>query len=224
MISFFLPVFVIELTFLYFISRLSIRELFYSLRIFFRSEKIVFAIVALIFFPGTVIHELSHFIVAMLLFLKVREIHIFPEFEKNYIKLGRVIYEKQDVIRGIVVGIAPIAIGLIIFFWISTLQIFIIENIWLKLLMLYLIFVISTTMFSSRQDLIDLGYLLPITIIIILFLYLFQIDLGRLLTNPQLIAVTTDFVYDVNVYLGISIAIHLGLLFFLFTVKKIFKS
>ena len=224
MISFFLPVFVIELTFLYFISRLSIRELFYSLRIFFRSEKIVFAIVALIFFPGTVIHELSHFIVAMLLFLKVREIHIFPEFEKNYIKLGRVIYEKQDVIRGIVVGIAPIAIGLIIFFWISTLQIFIIENIWLKLLMLYLIFVISTTMFSSRQDLIDLGYLLPVTIIIILFLYLFQIDLGRLLTNPQLIAVTTDFVYDVNVYLGISIAIHLGLLIFLFTVKKIFKS
>jgi len=224
MISFFLPVFVIELTFLYFISRLSIRELFYSLRIFFRSEKIVFAIVALIFFPGTVIHELSHFIVAMLLFLKVREIHIFPEFEKNYIKLGRVIYEKQDVIRGIIVGIAPIAIGLVIFFWMSTLQIFFIENIWLKLLMLYLIFVISTTMFSSRQDLIDLGYLLPITIIIILFLYLFQIDLGRLLTNPQLIAVTTDFVYDVNVYLGISIAIHLGLLFFLFTVKKIFKS
>jgi len=224
MISFFLPVFVIELTFLYFISRLSIRELFYSLRIFFRSEKIVFAIVALIFFPGTVIHELSHFIVAMLLFLKVREIHIFPEFEKNYIKLGRVIYEKQDVIRGIIVGIAPIAIGLVIFFWMSTLQIFFIENIWLKLLMLYLIFVISTTMFSSRQDLIDLGYLLPITIIIILFLYLFQIDLGRLLTNPQLIAVTTDFVYDVNVYLGISIAIHLGLLIFLFTVKKIFKS
>ena len=224
MISFFLPVFVIELTFLYFISRLSIRELFYSLRIFFRSEKIVFAIVALIFFPGTVIHELSHFIVAMLLFLKVREIHIFPEFEKNYIKLGRVIYEKQDVIRGIIVGIAPIAIGLVIFFWMSTLQIFFIENIWLKLLMLYLIFVISTTMFSSRQDLIDLGYLLPITIIIILFLYLFQIDLGRLFTNPQLIAVTTDFVYDVNVYLGISIAIHLGLLIFLFTVKKIFKS
>ena len=224
MTGLFLILFVIELTFLYFISRLSIKELFYSLRIFIRHDKIVFVILALIFFPGTVIHELSHFVIAIILLLRVREIHIFPEFEKNYIKLGRVIYEKQDVLRGIIVGIAPIVIGLIIFFWLSTLHIFLIENLWLKLLMFYLIFVISTTMFSSRQDLIDLGYLLPITIIIIIFLYLFQIDLGRLFTNPQLIAVTTDFVYDVNVYLGISIGIHILMLFFLFTVKKLFKS
>ena len=224
MTGLFLILFVIELTFLYFISRLSIKELFYSLRIFIRHDKIVFAIVALIFFPGTVIHELSHFVIAIFLLLRVREIHIFPEFEKNYIKLGRVIYEKQDVLRGIIVGIAPIVIGLIIFFWLSTLHIFLIENLWLKLLMFYLIFVISTTMFSSRQDLIDLGYLLPITIMLIILLYLFQVDFVGLLTNPKLIAVTADFVYDVNVYLGISIGIHILMLFFLFTVKKLLKS
>lgn len=224
MIGFYLLLFVIELTFLYFISRLSIKELFYILRIFFRSDKIVFIFIALIFFPGTVIHELSHFLVAIVLLLKVREIHIFPEFEKNYIKLGRVIYEKKDVLRGIIVGVAPIAIGLIIFFWISTLQIFFIENLWLKFIMFYLIFVISTTMFSSRQDLIDLVYLLPIAMISTILLYLFQIDLMGFLSKPQLIAVTADFVYDVNVYLGISIVVHTGLLIVLFTVKKIFKS
>jgi len=224
MIGFFLLLFVIELTFLYFISRLSIRELFYCLRIFFRSDKVVFIFITIIFFPGTVIHELSHFIVAIFLLLKVREIHIFPQFEKNFIKLGRVIYEKKDVLRGIIVGIAPIIIGLIIFFWISKLHIFFIENLWLKIFMFYLIFVISTTMFSSRQDLIDLGYLLPITIILIVFLYLFQIDLLGFLTQPKLIAVTVDFVYDVNVYLGISIAVHTVMLFFLFSVKKLFKS
>ena len=224
MTGLFLILFVIELTFLYFISRLSIKELFYSLRIFIRHDKIVFAIVALIFFPGTVIHELSHFVIAIFLLLRVREIHIFPEFEKNYIKLGRVIYEKRDVLRSILVGVAPIIIGLIIFFWLSTLHIFLIENLWLKLLMFYLIFVISTTMFSSRQDLIDLGYLLPITIMLIILLYLFQVDFVGLLTNPTLIAVTADFVYDVNVYLGISIGIHIVMLFFLFTVKKLFKS
>ena len=79
-------------------------------------------------------------------------------------------------------------------------------------------------MFSSRQDLIDLGYLLPITIMLIILLYLFQVDFVGLLTNPKLIAVTADFVYDVNVYLGISIGIHILMLFFLFTVKKLFKS
>ncbi len=224
MIGLLLLVFVIEFIFLYFISRLSIRELFYSLRLFFRNEKIVLSFMALIFSPGTIIHELSHFLVAIILLLKVREIHIFPVFEKNYIKLGRVIYEKQDILRGIIVGIAPIMVGLVIFFWISTLDIFLIENLWFKLLMFYLIFVLSTTMFSSRQDLIDLGYVLPLTILLFIFLYLFQIDLSVFLKSPELIAVTADFVYDVNVNLGISILVHFVLLIILFGIKKLFRS
>ncbi|OGK34585.1 hypothetical protein A3A93_02960 [Candidatus Roizmanbacteria bacterium RIFCSPLOWO2_01_FULL_38_12] len=202
---------VIELSLLFYISRQSINSLYFSLRSIVQNDKVVYSIIAFLFFPGTIIHELSHFLIAILLLHKVRAIHIFPVFEKNHIRLGRVIYEKKDALRSILVGIAPVIVGIMIFWWISTLDIFFIQNLWLKTLIIYLIFIVSTTMFLSKADLIDFGYVLPIGVVLVV----------GFLNNSQLIAMLSDFVYDVNVYLGISIIIHTILLVVFFTFKKI---
>ena len=66
-------------------------------------------------------------------------------------------------------------------------------------------------MFLSKADLIDFGYVLPIGVVLVV----------GFLNNSQLIAMLSDFVYDVNVYLGISIIIHTILLVVFFTFKKI---
>ena len=63
----------------------------------------------------------------------------------------------------------------------------------------------------SKADLIDFGYVLPIGVVLVV----------GFLNNSQLIAMLSDFVYDVNVYLGISIIIHTILLVVFFTFKKI---
>ncbi len=200
--------FVFQLIILYFTSRQSIKELFQVLRIFIKRDKIVFILVSLIFLPGTIIHEMAHFLAAIALFLRVHEVHVFPEWEKNYIKLGRVVYEKRDVIRSIFVGIAPVIIGLLFFWWFSAIDVLSISHIGFRIFMVYAIFIISSTMFSSKQDLIDIVYIIPFFLIIGAIIYIFQLDLSFLLKQDILIEGLTKFLYDVNIFLYISLTIH----------------
>ena len=116
--------FILQIVLIFFISRVSTNEMFYTIRIFIKNEKFVLSLVSLFYLPGTIIHEFAHFIAASILFLKVKSLTIFPQFQGNYIKLGSVVYEKKDVLRGILVGIAPIFAGLFCFFVIDASKIF----------------------------------------------------------------------------------------------------
>ena len=107
--------FIILLLILFFLSCQTTNEIFYFLRMFIKNDSTVFGLVTFFFLPGTILHEFSHFFMAIILFLPVHKIQILPEFEKNYIKLGKVLYEKKDVIRGVIVGIAPL-LGAMLFF------------------------------------------------------------------------------------------------------------
>src|SRR3989344_2045217 len=91
-----------ELLLLYFLSRHLINVMFTLLATFSRSHKFGRAIIAILFFPGTIIHELSHWIIAEILRVKTGEISFIPQVEKResgsprgeagqeYIKLGHV--------------------------------------------------------------------------------------------------------------------------------------
>lgn len=215
--------FVTQLILLYFISRISIRELFQVLRIFFSSDRIVFIFVSLIFLPGTIIHELAHFLAAISLMLRVHEVHVFPQWEKNYIKLGRVVYEKKDVIRSIFVGIAPVIVGLLFFWWFSAINVLSAEDIRIRIIMVYAIFVISTSMFSSKQDLIDIIYIIPFFLIVGAMIYIFQIDLSFIAKQDILISGFTKFLYDVNIFLAISLIIHTVIVGFFKLFQKIVR-
>lgn len=68
---------------------------------------------ALLFFPGTVIHELSHFFAAEILQVKTGEIHLFPKREESYVTLGHVMVAKTDVIRSLLIGSAPFFVGVV---------------------------------------------------------------------------------------------------------------
>lgn len=195
---------------LYFISRLVINDLFHVLRLFIRKERIVFTIVTMLFLPGTIIHELSHFIVAISLMLRVREVSIFPKFEENYIRLGSVVYEKKDYIRGILVGIAPIFAGLFFFWFIGHFNLFNYGGTLLEAVLVYLIFVVSSTMFSSKQDLVDLVFIIPFIILIIGVIYIFNINLELIFKNQYLLNGILSFVGAVNRYLLFTILANIG--------------
>ncbi len=216
--------FILQLIALFFVSRLSITRLFQVLRLIFHHENIVYSLIAFIFFPGTVIHELSHFVMAVILFLKVRDIHVFPQWEGRYLKLGSVYYEKKDVLRSVIVGIAPVIVGLLLFWWLFSLQIFESSNIFLKITVGWLVFILSTTMFSSKQDLIDIVYLIPVAIVAAGIVYIFQIDLSQVVQWDMLLEATSAFVYAINIYLLISLGIHALIIFLLQTVLMISKK
>lgn len=207
-IVFQLIIVIVLLFILFFVSRQTTNEVFYLLRVFIKNDSLIFGIVSLFFLPGTILHEFSHFFMAIILFLPVHKIQILPEFEKNYIKLGKVLYEKKDVIRGVIVGIAPL-FGALLFFWfLSVFHLFPQQNVWLTILLGYIIFSVSSAMFSSKQDLIDLIYVIPFIILFAIVVYLFNINFDFILRNKRLISNIQEFFFNIRFYLVFSLVSH----------------
>lgn len=128
-----------------------------------------------IFLPGVVIHEISHFFVAAFLGVRTGDITIFPsgKTESGSQRLGSVQIAKTDIVRGSIIGIAPLIIGSLAIIALTlwqfpqliqsvitlegTLNQLLVEGrqiltVPLNLVWVYLIFAISNTMFTSQSD------------------------------------------------------------------------
>lgn len=181
----FLFLFLLEILLLLSFSRLvtqSISQLLFNIT---KSQKATVTILALLFFPGVVIHELSHFFMAAILLVPVGDIEFVPKLTGDGVKLGSVSIGKTDPVRRLFAGVAPVIVGIafvigiagllasnVTILTIEPLQEFI--NAWkvpVTIFLLYILFAISNTMFSSRKDLE--GALELFILVIILFVALY---------------------------------------------------
>lgn len=159
------------------------------------SKRWSVALLVLMFLPGTIVHELSHMLVAGIFFVPVGKIDVVPELTKDgRVRYGRAQIGKTDIFRRSLIGLSPLLAGLatlwIIYFLLlsplptsfSEILIFMQQPIvWLGL---YLTFFISTMMFSSRKDLEVLLVSVPVlTILIALSLQAFIFSLTFLLVQ-----------------------------------------
>lgn len=190
---------------LFFITKHIVNLKFGLIERFIRNRKLAVYLFSFIFLPGTLIHELSHYIIAVLLRVSTGPLSIFPEFDKDHlehskqliVKTGHIMVAKTDPIRMTLIGVAPMIVGLVIIYFVgNTIQIstpngsaFAHPSGGIMLfLKIYLLFITSTTMFSSRQDLKSLIITLPFTILIFTALYLSGIKIvleGNLLTRLE---------------------------------------
>ena len=196
-------VFLLLIVAIYIVSRLIVKEFFILLRKFFKSDFPVFALISLLFLPGTIIHESAHFITALFLILPVKSMTIFPKWDNNEIKLGEVIFIKKDFLRAILVGIAPIFFGIGILFSLFYFHIYPTSNFWQNILYSYLIFSISANMFSSKQDLKDLLLIIPVILVLVIIFYVFDIKINLNSINAIMNKVDRYifFVFIINVVL-----------------------
>jgi len=118
-------------------------------------------LISLIFLPGVFIHELSHLLVAAILFVPVGEMEFIPKKSGDGVKLGSVEIAKTDPIRRSIIGFAPVFLGLMIvvgmvYLFSSNLLFFQNQGVYVYvaviLLLTYLLFAVSNTMFSSKVD------------------------------------------------------------------------
>ncbi len=193
---------------LFIFSRKSIQSVFLVLRSIVRSNFIASLLISIIFFPGTVIHELSHFIMAVLLQLPVHKLSVFPELKGNSLRLGYVLYEKKDKVRSVIVGVAPLLTGIGLLWFLYTLDFFRTDFWYIQAIKGYIMFVLSSTMFSSRQDLVDVGYLVPFIVIAGLMIYLFDINVLFFLNNESIVEALRNIMYSIFVYGSIALMIH----------------
>ncbi len=202
-------IFVIEICSLFFLSRLVLQKAYVSLRRVGLGSKIIIGIISFIYLPGTIIHELSHYFMALLLNANPHEVSIFPVIEDKKVRLGHVIYEKKrgEFIRPILIGIAPFFGALAVLWLIIYSRQFPGDEIWQTIFFGYLILTTTANMFSSKQDLVDIGYLVPVGILILFILYLNPISISTSFLNQAANAMAY-FVQTIQSPLLFSILFH----------------
>lgn len=191
---------------------------------------------SLAFFPGTVIHELSHYFMAKILFVKTGEINLWPKQEGGYLTLGYVVIRKTDPLRSFLVGLAPFFVGLaataiVSNYWFSTIlrkpsapfeSISTIQNLMrtpITWVILYGLLVVSHAMFPSRADRKEI-FLIPATVIT-LGAFLLYIHAAV----PQVITTTaTNNLSQINQALLIVLSINIGFLLVLWLLRKLFDT
>jgi hypothetical protein len=213
----FLLLFFVELLILFFFSRSVTRNLSYIFYRISRSEKITIYFMAFFFFPGTLVHELAHYVTALLLFVHASHMEFIPKVLGSGVKLGSVQIARTDPIRRALIGMAP-------FFWgttiiLGTLTVFRqfggLENIWITVLTGYVLFEISNTMFSSRKDMEGTLELFVALIVVFFIFYVLgfrfpSFDPNTALT-PQVLELFKTGSYFLAVPLGIDIALLVAL-------------
>ncbi len=159
---------------LIFLQRKFHREIQAIFLILTRRANVTMVIFSLIFFPGVFLHELSHYLVAKLLFVPTGGFSLIPQSMPNgTLRLGYVEVSKTDILRDSIIGMAPlIAGGLFISYaavyplnllplWDALRQadftlfwtgFFNLPNLPDFFLWLYLTFAVSSTMLPSESD------------------------------------------------------------------------
>jgi hypothetical protein len=148
-------IFFLELLLLYLSSRLltgALTRLIHSLT---HSQTKTIHILAFLFLPGTVVHELAHIITAGAMLVHVGNIEFLPEIRENEVKLGSAEIGRTDPIRRGIIGIAPVLVGItllvgMLLYFFSHFSQF--SSVGWVMLLIYALFVLSNTMFSSKKD------------------------------------------------------------------------
>lgn len=84
-----------------------------------RSERSSLIVFVIFYLPGVVVHEISHWILARLLFVKTHGISLLPRVGAGgSVQLGHVRVERTDVLRASLIGLAPTLAGGGILLWV----------------------------------------------------------------------------------------------------------
>jgi hypothetical protein len=77
-----------------------------------RRINLALTLFALLFFPGVLLHEASHYLAARLLGVRTRKFSLIPQVTVNArLRLGYVETAKTDVFRDTLIGAAPLLVG-----------------------------------------------------------------------------------------------------------------
>ena len=145
----------VQLISLYVLAQLLQRHISLLFSRILRFDRLVIWAMAILFLPGTIMHELAHYVAAKLLFVKTGAITLTPRPMGNgAIRMGSVAIAKTDPLRRFLIGVAPVYGGMAILFmvlWWSQQTLW--PASWAEWAILgYIVFQITNSMFASSKD------------------------------------------------------------------------
>lgn len=193
------------LTILFFLSQKISTSIYSIFFILTKNRGVAISVLLFLFLPGTIIHELSHFLIATLVRVPTGELTVIPQLDKETgeVKAGRLEIAQTDLVRHTMIGLAPMVIGSTLiytvgrFFLPNPSQLTTISPL-LLFVVCYLFFVISNTMFSSKKDLESAAVAIPLVFLIFSALYLAGI---RLFLSQDLMMTIEKALSSLNIHL-----------------------
>lgn len=189
-----------------------------------RSRKPGIVLYAVLMLPGTILHELSHWIVAEILRVPTGPISVLPTAEtisSHHGRLGSVMTAKSDPLRGSLIGLAPLLTGLfalvVLSYFFSTLWT---EGpVWIVALLVYALFVVGNSMLVSESDTRFWG-------ISGVFLAALYYSLHKLaIPIPQsFFKFISDTFISINLALTLTFGVELTVIAAIFTLRKLTES
>lgn len=177
--------FFVELLVLFLLSRTLTRVLSHFFYRITKSPNATIVWLAVLFFPGTVVHEIAHALAASLLGVAVGNMEFIPKLEGERVKLGSVQVGHTDPLRRFLIGAAPFFVGTLL---LLAILYFAVQQDWfanylLTILIGYIVFEIGNTMFSSKKDMDGALELLGVVIVLVIICYFLGVRLPAF--NPS---------------------------------------
>ncbi len=205
-----------------------------------RRVDVSLILVSILFLPGVLLHEASHYLVARLLGVPTGKISIIPRVQDDgHLQLGYVETTHTDILRDTLIGVAPLVAGVLFIAYVGVSQLglpFIWEN-WvggesLSLykalpylynsadfwMWFYLVFAVSSTMMPSRSD---RRAWMPVAIIVVILLTLALLAGAGPWMWGNLASPLNQIFQVLVLVFGISLFIHVILVFPLLISRKL---
>jgi len=204
--------FLIELFLLFVVSRAVVARIYLSIHKLSGSKKTAVVFFSTLFLPGTYVHEMAHYLTAVLLAVPVGELDLGPRFEERGIRLGSVEIAKTDPVRRFVVAFAPMFVGILsISALVMVMYIYRVNIPWWGFVVgVYMAFVIGNTMFLSRRDLEAMGTFMIIIVAVTFVLGLFGVDYSlvfELMAKEEVRYIFRTLDLILAVVIGLNVAI-----------------
>ena len=219
---------------LFFLAKAVIKNIFRFFYYLFGSKKPAIEGLSFLILPGTIIHELSHMIAAAVMGVSTGALSFRPEVEESKeVRIGQIKVAKTDPFRRTIIGLAPLAVGLLIIggifnFYLEkkiwTLEQLFDYSLWeyfLLAVVCWLLVVVSLTMFSSRKDL-DAA-IVP-AIFLTVLVVIFWLAGFRLTAPKRLIDLCDSLLIDMDRALVVAIVLGLVVLLFFKGLNSVFRK
>ncbi len=226
---------------IFFLSRSVYRQIYLLFYRVGKHRSWAIHLLLLVFLPGTIVHELSHFLAATFLGVRTGTINLIPQIkEEGQVIAGETQIAQCDPIRYSLIGIAPFVSGILLIYsvgrfllfgdtglafnffsfsaWISLMQ----KNFsLLGMFSAFFLFWVSNTMFSSKKDLELL--IVPLIFSYIVLFALYFLGLRVSLIPSAAINYFLLFLKDLSGYLFFALIINFSFFLVLLLLNKAFS-